>query len=285
MDESLLEVVILGVVQGLTEFLPVSSDGHLAVTQMWLGITEGNLLLSVMLHIGTLAATVFYFRARLRLIVLDLLAHWRQPLHALAQPAGIDAKIVVLASIPTAIIGLTLEPLVERWTVSPAVVAAGFVATGLVLLSTLFVPQRQLHAPSNWGALLVGIAQGAAVLPGVSRSGCTIAALLALGLQPARAFELSMLVGIPAVFGAILLQGIKHLAEMRGATELLLGALVTFSTGLVALRLLRGFVTNGRLFWFAIWVFTLAALVWLLSPNADVVAGLPGALADSVARH
>lgn len=256
------EVFVLGVVQGLTEFLPVSSDGHLAVTQMLLGIREGNLALSVMLHVGTLAATLFFFRQRLLLIVTQLLGHWRTPGVALAQPGGLDAKVIVLASIPTAIIGLALEPLIERLTVSPLAVAGGFVVTGLLLLSTLFARNRDLSVPTAWGALLVGLAQGAAVLPGLSRSGATIATLLALGLRPARAFELSMLIGVPAVTGAVLLECLKQPPEL-GSGGYVLGVAVTFSTGLAALWLLRGSVTSGRLYWFAFWVLPLALLLGL----------------------
>ncbi len=258
---SWLEVFALGVLQGLTEFLPVSSSGHLAVGQLLLGLREGNLGLSVTLHAGTLLATLVYFRRRLALITLDLWSSWRNPQRALATSGGQDAKTVVLASLPTAVIGLLVEPLVEQWTLSPSVVAGGFAVTGMLLLATLALSPGADDGPSSLGALLVGLAQGIAVLPGVSRSGSTIVMLLLLGVRSPRAFELSMLVSLPAVAGAFVLEFAHGVTAARPAVELAFGAVVAFAVGLVALTMLRGLVTRGRLSWFALWVFPLALLV------------------------
>jgi undecaprenyl-diphosphatase len=263
------EMALLGVVQGLTEFLPVSSSGHLAVGQMWLGLTEGNLTLSVMLHAGTLVATVVFFRARLRRLFAACAEALLRPASMFAaegQPAPVrDAVTIVLASVPTALVGFTMKDTVERWTTSPAVVGVGFLITAAVLWSTRYVPLRAPEEtagehgdhPSRIGALVVGCAQAVAIAPGISRSGMTIAALLWLGVRPGRSFELSMLVSLPAVLGAFLLEA-RHVSAGTHAVSMGFGALVSFFVGLVALWLLRGVVTRGRFFWFVFWVIPLA---------------------------
>jgi undecaprenyl-diphosphatase len=262
-----LEVLVLGVLQGLTEFLPVSSSGHLAVGQMVLGLKEGNLALSVILHAGTLLATLVYFRRQIGVIVYELAKNWNSPARALAGRGGVDAKVVILASIPTAVVGLILEPYVERWTLQPTVVAGGFFVTALLLLTTARLRPGNLDAPSSAAALLVGLAQAAAVMPGISRSGATIVALLLLGVRSARSFELSMLISLPAVFGAFVLELLGEGTWTRPAPELAFGAAVAFGVGLWALRLLSNLVTRGRLAWFALWVLPLGLLVLMAVPE------------------
>jgi undecaprenyl-diphosphatase len=135
---NLLEVLLLALVQGLTEFLPVSSSGHLALGQMLFGISEGNLMLSIVLHMGTLVATLVYFRAPIANILADG-GRWllRPTLNPESQGAR-DALAVVLASIPTAVFGLGFHDAVEGFTRSLPVVAAGFVVTTALLVATRF---------------------------------------------------------------------------------------------------------------------------------------------------
>jgi undecaprenyl-diphosphatase len=257
---SLLQILLLGVIQGLTEFLPISSDGHLAVGQLLLGMHESNLAVSVILHAGTLLATFVFFRRRLRAIASDLLTLFNNPKHVLAQDAGRDAFVVVLASVPTAVIGLSLKPRVEAWTTDSSAIALGFVLTALALVSTRFAPVATRTTVNAWGAVFVGVAQALAVAPGLSRSGVTIAALLWLGVRSERAFELSMLIGLPAIFGAVLLEGLETWSEHRFGPDLIAGACVAGVVGFVALYWLRSLVTRGRLFWFAAYLMPLA--VW-----------------------
>lgn len=256
-----LSVILLGILQGLTEFLPVSSSGHLAVGQMVLGVEQGNLLVSVTLHIGTLLATLVYFRQRLMRVATDCLHHWSRPTQMLRTDGGWDAATVVLASIPTALVGLGAKEQIERFTVSPSAIAGGFLLTALILFSTTLAPKGDKLHVSWQGALLVGLAQSVAIMPGVSRSGATIAALLWFGVSSRRSFELSMLVSLPAVLGAFLLE-LRHSlsSQLEIGLELAIGAVVSFGVGLVALRLLKGLVTQGRLVWFVLWVLPLAAI-------------------------
>lgn len=266
MTTPLIDVIVLGILQGLTEFLPVSSSGHLALAQVLFGIKEQNLTLSVVLHAGTLLATLLYFRKRVGLILGQTLVGLRRPSRMFHTEGGRDALVVLLSSLPTAIIGLALHDTVERWTAMPLAVGAGFVITSLLLVSTRFADPGAQTTPTWKGALLIGLAQGLAVVPGISRSGSTIAAALWLGVRSERAFELSMLISLPAVFGAFLLELRKALGVGDGIFGLLIGAGVAFAVGLVALAMLRHVVTRGRLVWFVLWVGPLAlatlALAW-----------------------
>jgi undecaprenyl-diphosphatase len=267
MASPIRDAALLGVVQGITEFLPISSDGHLALVQMLFRI-EGGLTFNVMLHAGTLIATALVMRKRLGLALLDTARALRSPAHLTRSAGGQDALVVVLASIPTALMGPFLRDAVEQWTTSPFVVGLGFLGTSLCVVSTAWVRPGARDVPSYAGALLVGVAQGLAVLPGLSRSGMTIASALWLGVRPARAFELSFLMSLPAVFGAIVLESRHAMGQSFPVTPAVIGAAVAFVSGVLALLLLRSVVRNGRFALFALWTVPLGfatlamAAVW-----------------------
>jgi undecaprenyl-diphosphatase len=268
MSEPWFIAIMLGALQGLTEFLPVSSDGHLALAQILFDVEGGGLGLTVLLHAGTLVATAVVLRA-------DLIPALREGVRGLVHPAswratagGRDALVVLVASVPTAAIGLALDQAVERWIESPLVVGLGFCFTTLVLASTRWVRDGAATHPTAVGALLLGVAQGLAVLPGVSRSGSTIALALWLGLRRDRAFALSMLMSLPAILGAVLLK-VPGLVRSPGGLEAgLVGALVAALVGVAALLLLRRVVLGGQFSLFALWTLPLAlatlamALAW-----------------------
>jgi undecaprenyl-diphosphatase len=252
------QAIFLGVIQGLTEFLPISSDGHLALAQMLLDVDGGGLTLSVLLHTGTLLATLIYFRRRIAQSLVDL---WQTALQRrLPAPgsAGYDVILVVVASIPTALIGLLLRDTVERWTESPLATGFGFILTALLLTSTLWARPGNITSPTLVTALLIGLAQGLAVAPGLSRSGSTIVAALWLGVRSERAFELSMLMSLPAVAGAVLLELLGGHGHGGHTFALICGAITAFGVGLLALTLLRRIVSRGHLAWFALWVLPIA---------------------------
>ncbi|HEY6078457.1 MAG TPA: undecaprenyl-diphosphate phosphatase [Polyangiaceae bacterium] len=253
----LYESVVLGAIQGFTEFLPISSDGHLALTEMLFDFSTKGLALNVMLHVGTLLATLVMLWPRVRPALFDGLAACVKPSLFSTTPGARDALVVILASIPTALIGLGLRHAVERWTESPLAVGLGFLATSAVLIASRFARPGDAEQPGIVGALLVGVAQGLAVLPGLSRSGSTITLALFLGVRRERAFELSMLMSLPAVLGATLLEAPKAFAEPALLLPAALGAFVAFLVGLLALGLLRRIVVAGRFAWFAAWVLPL----------------------------
>jgi undecaprenyl-diphosphatase len=257
MISPVLEVLILGVIQGLTEFLPISSDGHLALAQLLFHTSESSLTVTVMLHAGTFLATLLVLRHPVFAAVKDGFGLVRRPALVKESQGARDALAVIVASIPTAAIGLSFRDRVEFLSSSPLAIALGFLATGALLVSSRFVKPGEREHPTLLQAFLIGTAQGIAVLPGVSRSASTIVLALWLGVRPVRAFELSMLLSLPAVLGAILLEG-RHIGEVpEGVPLVVLGAVVAFGVGVLALNLLRKTLIRGLFPLFALWVIPL----------------------------
>jgi undecaprenyl-diphosphatase len=259
-----LETGVLGVLQGLTEFLPVSSSGHLALGQMLFGVRDAGLTLNVTLHAGTLLATVLVLRSRFAAAVKEGTRALVSPSRFVGTSGGRDALFVVIASVPTAVIGLLLRDAVARWTASPMAVALGLGVTSVLLVTSHWAPRGPREVPTAWGAALVGLAQGLAVVPGLSRSGTTICVALWLGVRPQRAFELSMLASVPAVLGAVLVEVPAALSSPVGLAAPLAGAAVAFGVGVGALYVLRDAINRGRFAWFAAWTAPLAVVVAII---------------------
>ncbi len=254
----MIEAILLGLLQGISEFLPISSSGHLALAGILFHVEDAGLTLNVLLHVGTLAATAFVLRQRLLEAFLSGLKALAKPELFRTTPGGKDALFVVLASIPTAIIGLSIRDQVEAWTSSPLIVGLGFLFTSILLVSTRFARPGLITHPVWQAALLLGLAQGIAVLPGISRSGSTIALALFLGVKRERAFELSMLMSIPAVFGAALIELPKMIGNITQPIPAIVGAVVACVSGIFAMLVLRRMVVGGKFPLFALWVFPLA---------------------------
>jgi undecaprenyl-diphosphatase len=259
-------VLGLGVVQGITEFLPISSDGHLALFALLFTIPEASLALTVLLHVGTLLATALVFRGDLLQFARVSVQHARTPSRWLETPEGILIRNVVIASVPTAVIGLALERHVEPLSELRWFLGVGFLVSAAAVLSTRgrVAGRENLSAGA---ALLVGLAQGLAVLPAVSRSGLTIAAALALGLSASAAFRFSFLLSLPAVAGAALLE-LGDASVLSGFSALAwLAAALSFVSGYLALLLLRGLLVRGRFWLFGLYLVPLGAamLLWDLS--------------------
>jgi undecaprenyl-diphosphatase len=254
----MMEALWLGILQGISEFLPISSSGHLALAGILFEIKDAGLTLNILLHVGTLIATAIVLRERLGAALASGVRALAKPELFRTTRGGQDALFVVIASVPTAIIGFTLRDVVSAWTRSPWVVGLGFLVTSILLVSTKFARPGKIEHPSISAAVLLGICQGIAVAPGISRSGITIAAALFLGVQRGRAFELSMLMSVPAVLGAALLELPGSLGHLEGLGAALFGAAVACITGVGAMLVLRRMVVGGNFPWFALWVFPLA---------------------------
>lgn len=250
--------IVLGVVQGATEFLPISSDGHIAFFALLLGHTAMPLSMVVVLHVGTLLATVLAFRREIAHLASSLGLAMRDPRAWLASSEGRACVAIAVASIPTAIVGLLLRDAAESFSHVRWIVGACLLITAICVASTRYTAPRATRTetatpPSH--AFWVGIAQGLAVLPGLSRSGSTIATLMLLGNSGSAAFRLSFLMSLPAVFGAVLLE-LRHPAEVLAQLGLpaLLGASVSFVVGLASLVVLRRLIDQGRLWAFALYL-------------------------------
>lgn len=241
----------LGLLQGSTEFLPVSSSGHLAAYALTHEVPEMSLALTVLLHGATLLATLWVFRGDLLGLTRTLLGALRAPRALTNTEQGRLLLSLGAACVPTAVIGLALEPHMEALSGDARVVGVGFLLSAIAVVSTRNRIQGREEL-SVGAALLVGLAQGMAVLPGLSRSGTTIACALALGMSASGAFRFSFLVSIPVIAGATALElGKPGVLAGMGPTAWAAAA-VTLVTGYACLRLLRGMLTRGH-FWKFVW--------------------------------
>lgn len=266
--------LILGFIQGLTEFLPVSSSGHLVIFQRFFGLTEPEIFFDVCLHIGTLVAVVFYFRSDLFQIVRSVLGQGFLLIKkevtlkdALDEPNVKMAVLIVIGLIPTAIIGLLIDNVAE-------ILYASILITGIMLIVTgsfLWTTRRfdtDIDVKNDFTikkALIIGIIQGFAVIPGISRSGATIVMGLYLGLDRELSAKYSFLMSIPAIFGAAILS-LKDVDSMSNISigVLLPGVLVSCITGYLALSFLVFILKKGRLYAFApyCWVAGITAIAF-----------------------
>jgi undecaprenyl-diphosphatase len=274
-----LESLVLGIVQGITEFLPISSDGHLAVFQMVFDHLRGrahsgaaNLFFDVMLHVGTMAAIVVYYRAQIRDGIRELLGatdvedEFQRPI---VVRVGILALIATLPLIPDA---LYFKKLIEDALTSPTMTGIGFLITAAMLLSTTYLLRGGEKGPAEttWlDALLVGIAQAFAPLPGVSRSGLTITAALLLGFRRTWAVGFSLGLAVLAITGAAVFE-IKKLDPStitgdqvaRTLAAMVLAGLV----GYAAIGWLMRIVVQQRLWYFSVYLVLLAGVVLTVLP-------------------
>jgi undecaprenyl-diphosphatase len=262
MRDELSTALGLGLVQGITEFLPISSDGHLALFALLFELREASLATTVLLHVGTLLATLLVFRADLLQMAKTLLANAANPRELFASDDGKLLAAIVVASVPTAAIGLLLEERIEALSRQPWVVGLGFLGSAAAVLTTRGRKDGGL-LPGLGTAFLIGLLQGMAVLPGLSRSAMTIGGAMLLGLAPAAAFRFSFLLSMPAVAGAALLE-LGHPGVLAGmSTAAWIGAVIAFASGCVALRMLRGLLAQGRFWLFAWYLVPLAAAMIL----------------------
>jgi len=257
---SVIEVLLLGLVQGVTEFLPVSSSGHLAVLEhLWKLPAESRLPLTTMLHGATALAVVFYFAPLLARLIRGLWA--RDP--AWRASSWRMVGLIVLASVPAGLVGVMFSDLIDRAFASPLLVGLMLLVTGGVLYGAKFSrPQGE----TGWvRALLVGIGQAIAILPGISRSGATIASGLYLGMERKEAFEFSFLLAIPAITGAFLLEFRKVDLAVLNPSALAVGMAAAFLAGLAALFVLGRAVAGRKLHWFAFycWLAGLATILFV----------------------
>ena len=261
---SVLHALALGIVQGLTEFLPVSSTAHLTFLEQLFALpAEGRLMLDVFLHLGTVLALLVFFAGRIARLIGDLF----RPDPARRARAWRLVLAIVIGTIPAGIAGYLLKDRLEAVFATTLWSALFLLVTGCVLFATRWAQEKRSTA--GWfDGLVVGAAQAVALLPGISRSGSTIAAALFLGLTRSEAFEFSFLLSIPAVLGAAALK-LKDSSLLRGgmtlSLPLLLGVALSFLTGLLALFWVRRLLLQKRFHWFAFYCWIVGALALVLS--------------------
>jgi len=260
-----LDMVILGLVQGLTEFLPVSSTAHLIVAETFLGIARPGILLEAVLHLGTALAAVILFWQDVRLLAGGWWATMPlRPRLEASRAYGRLAWLIVLITVITAAIGLALAEPLARMFGSLRGTAWQLILSGIILLLARDRGQRTMMDARSLDALTIGAAQAAAIIPGISRSGTTIATGMWLGMRGDEAARLSFLAAIPAVAGAGLF-GLKDLplgaALGYTAIQLSVGFLVSLVSGALAIRWLLAVVRRGKLAGFGVYCIVAGAVV------------------------
>ena len=249
---SILESIVLGIVQGLTEFLPVSSSGHLVLLQNVFGFAEPQLFFDTMLHLGTLIAVVVVMWKE----IIDL---FRRPFNKMLY--------LIIATIPAVIFGFLFSDFVEA-TFSGLYLGYGFLITAIILTLSEQLSKRQARK-SDVGfssSIVMGFMQVLAMFPGVSRSGSTIAGGLATGIDRKKAASFSFLMSIPVILGSVVLQGYKLVKANNVAVEwmpTIIGTICAAISGYFAVRFMLALIKRKRLYGFAIYVAALGIFVLL----------------------
>lgn len=262
---SILESLILGAVQGATEFLPVSSSGHLVLFRNILNLQEVPALFDVILHVATLLVVMFFFRKRI-MTLLGALGRFLIRRSREEDQESLRFIVVVLAATAaTAFVGFGLNE-IEAET-KPRLVGLLFIFTGLLLIALRKASAGGGYDRLNWKfGIFTGLAQGIGVLPGVSRSGITIAASRFGGLDREKAGEYSFILSIPAIAGALLLE-LKDLDSLTAAaapTVIAAGFAAAVVVGLLSLTLLVRMIRSGRLYLFSLYLIPLGLLALIL---------------------
>lgn len=261
MLDPLLQTVVLGLIQGFAEWLPISSTAHLRIAEHFLGL-KATPFFSVVLHLGTLIVLVFYFRTDIWKI-LSALVHLD-----FKSEHGQFIPLIIVATVPTAIIGLLYVTFLEDFLQTILAIGITFLA-GATLVFVSKTGKNSKETISYSMALIIGTAQGFAIFPGLSRSGATISFALLLGLRREKAFKFSFLLSIPAILGDFIVEAYEQrgqlATQMTGTTELLIGIIVAMISGYIAIGLVQKTVASKRFHYFAAYTGTLGVILVALA--------------------
>lgn len=272
---SVLEGILLGVLQGIAEFLPISSSGHLAIAQELFNLEDVPLLFDVFLHLATLGAVVLFFRKRIWSL-LQVMGRWIVRRSLPEDKADLQTIVaLLLGTLVTGILGILLSDVVEDIDVK-FICIGFFITAGLLFLGDATEERRRkkrlatdpdFTVGKSGGVkplqgLGIGLAQGFGVLPGISRSGSTIAGALLCGVDREQAGEFSFLLSIPAILGAFVLQleDLDEIGSAVGIAPVVAGCIAAFVAGIFALSVLMKIVRKGKLEWFAVYLIPLGIL-------------------------
>jgi len=251
---SLWEAVLLGVVQGATEFLPVSSSGHLVMAETILGISESGVVFEVAVHVATLLSILLVYRTRVAELVRGAVTGDRAALRYVG--------LLGVATVPAGLVGVLWRDAIEGLFATPIAPGIALLVTGAILWSSRGrVATAQGTIPSWGAALLIGVAQAFALVPGISRSGSTVVMALWLGIEAREAAAFSFLMAVPAIAGAAVLQ-IPDLGAVNGPewSVLLLGGAAAAVTGVLAIRTFVNVLARRSFHWFAPYCWVVGAL-------------------------
>jgi undecaprenyl-diphosphatase len=269
----LIQSILLGILQGITEFLPVSSSGHLALARALIGQNlEPGITFEIVVHFGSFCSIVVYYRKLITEIITDLFkaltsASLKEG-HFMKDESVRFSFFILLSMIPAMIIGFTLKETVEQLFLNPFFVSIMLIVTGTILFSTRFVknPQKEVN---GWRALLMGVAQAMAIIPGISRSGSTISVGLFSGVNRNSVANFSFLMVLPVLAGAMMLE-VKEVAgtgiQSAEVTALFAGFLASFLSGYLALTYLIKILKREKFHYFAYycWAIGIAGVFYFL---------------------
>jgi len=271
MNITFTEALILGAVQGLTEFLPVSSSAHLVFFQNIFGLKEPILFFDICLHLGTLLAVVIFLKDDLKAIILEAIklfipgngTTWKQRWNT--SPYAWFAFLAIFATIPTAVIGLLFKDQFEALFSSVPAVGAMLIITGIFLYLTknIKTSRKEMNNTTLLDAIIIGFAQGIAIAPGISRSGTTISFGIYRGIKQDVAARFSFLLSIPAILGAAVMKFDSALSLHAGILPYAAGAVTAGITGYLSLKLLSSMIRKGHLFYFAPYCAVMGSLALL----------------------
>jgi len=253
---NIFQALFLGVIQGITEWLPVSSSGHLAVVQHYIGL-DVPIAFDVLLHVATLLVILVAFRGDIKSVIVAAVRR------DFKSPEGRLFLMVIIGCVPTALIGFSLQAFFESMFNNMALVGGALIFTGVILVASRNGSgERRIGKGS---ALLVGIAQGFAVAPGISRSGSTIGAALFTGIERRQAISFSFLLAIPAIIGAMAFKFDELVVAGIGVDAMITGFIASLVVGYVSLKLLIRTIMNKKFSWFAVYCFVLGFVLVLSS--------------------
>ncbi|MBM7633606.1 undecaprenyl-diphosphatase UppP [Geomicrobium sediminis] len=265
---SVWEAIIFGIVQGLTEFLPISSTAHLVILQFIFGTNFEGLTFEILLHIASMLAVVIFFRKDILAIVTGSLRFITER-KAQDRPAFLFALYLVIATGITGVLGLVLEDYANQFLKTPFVLGSALLLTGIFLLvieRIKYKHTRGINEMNFIDSVVIGLAQTLAVIPGISRSGSTLITGLALGLEKKTAVRFSFLLSIPVILGSSIL-AIRDLMsggmEGAGPLSLIVAFVVTFIFSIIGIKWLIGWLEKSKLYYFAIYCFALAIFVFI----------------------
>jgi len=257
---NLFEALLLGLIQGLTEFLPVSSSGHLVLFQNLLGLNEPGVTLEVLLHFGTLLSVLFVFGQDF----VDLLKFYRDKYqrHFLS--------MLILGVIVTGLLGFIFRKYLEILFSSTLIVGFMLLITGLIITLIKIIPtgQKSIAEIKPHDALLIGLLQAFAIIPGISRSGTTILTALWRGLDRDSAIRFSFMLSAPVIFGATLVEAKELLTTGLESTMLvnyLAGTMIAFVSGVFAIKVFIRMLSAGKFHYFAYYCWTIGLIVIIIS--------------------
>jgi undecaprenyl-diphosphatase len=257
-----LQAIIVGFIQGVTEWLPISSTGHLRIAENILGLTTIPLLFDVTLHVGTLIIILLFFRKDIKLVLVALTKG------DFKSENGKLIPLIIIGTAPTALIGVVFSSAIETYFSMYLPIAGAFIACGVVLYFSR-AEKGEKENISYVEALAIGTAQGIALIPGLSRSGLTIATALILGVRREKAFKFSFLLSVPAVIGALGLTLYEQYETLTlvgvGLTEISVGIAVSLVVSYFALKLLWKALTGRKFYLFAFYCWLLGAVLIALS--------------------